>query len=146
MGVLVAEEVGRQPTLARWTRRFGHYGKMMVQHVDVLTFILRMVKRNFIDYIIMDIEGPEYDIIPLIAVENLFVDNNIAICQMNVEFHKPPPKERKARYSKIMYDLVRAGRYGILRHEKPGYQRMFLVNYREPKCVKKYLDQFFTNS
>ncbi|KAJ1358295.1 hypothetical protein KIN20_016697 [Parelaphostrongylus tenuis] len=119
------------------------YEPLLVNHVDVLTFILKMVKHNFIDHIILDNEGPEYDIIPMMAVDNLFADSNVVVCHLNVEFHQPGPKKRLPRFLKIMFDMLRVGRYGIVRSVNIGYQQMFLVNYEDPRCVEKYLKQFF---
>ncbi|KAJ1358297.1 hypothetical protein KIN20_016699 [Parelaphostrongylus tenuis] len=119
------------------------YEPLLVNHVDVLTFILKMVKHNFIDHIILDNEGPEYDIIPMMAVDNLFADSNVVVCHLNVEFHQPGPKERLPRFLKIMFDMLRVGRYGIVRNINIGHQKMFLVNYEDPRCVEKYLKQFF---
>ncbi|KAJ1364256.1 hypothetical protein KIN20_024306 [Parelaphostrongylus tenuis] len=116
-----------------------------MEHIDMLTFIKKMVKRNFIDYIIIDNEEPEYDIIPMIAVQELFAKNDIVFCQINVELHKQGPEEHKAKFSKIMLDLLQAGRYAVIRHQKHGYQLMFLVDFKDPDCVEKYVKQFLTD-
>ncbi|KAE9412176.1 hypothetical protein Angca_007153, partial [Angiostrongylus cantonensis] len=61
------------------------YRLMMVKNMGMLTFLKAMVRREFIDHLILDNEGPEFDIIPMIAVDNLFPANNIVVCHMNVE-------------------------------------------------------------
>ncbi|PIO64626.1 hypothetical protein TELCIR_13740, partial [Teladorsagia circumcincta] len=47
-----------------------------------------MVNRTRIDNLLMDNEGPEYDLIPMIIIDNVLPEKNIVICQMNVEFWK----------------------------------------------------------
>ncbi|KAJ1367769.1 hypothetical protein KIN20_028757 [Parelaphostrongylus tenuis] len=123
----------------------GQYGPITIEHIDILTFIKKMVRRNFIDYIIIDNEGPEYDIIPMIAVEELFAKNDIVFCQINVEFHVQGSEEHKAKFSKIMFDLLQVGRYAVIRHQKYRYQLMYLVDFKDPQCVEKYLKQFLTD-
>ncbi|VDM62039.1 unnamed protein product [Angiostrongylus costaricensis] len=63
----------------------GLYRSTVVENVDMLTFLVEIVQREFVDHMIMDNEGPEYDIVPMMAVDNLFPDNNIVVCHMNVE-------------------------------------------------------------
>uniref|UniRef100_A0A0K0D0Y1 Methyltransf_21 domain-containing protein n=1 Tax=Angiostrongylus cantonensis TaxID=6313 RepID=A0A0K0D0Y1_ANGCA len=53
----------------------GSYGIVTVEHIKVLDFFLIMLERDFIDHVIMDNEGPEYDFIPMIAINNVFVKN-----------------------------------------------------------------------
>ncbi|VDM58281.1 unnamed protein product [Angiostrongylus costaricensis] len=121
----------------------GSYEIMCVGHIDVLTFFLKIIKRNFIDHLILDNEGPEYDFLPMIAVNNMFLGNAIYICHMNVEFHDPGPEEGYAKFAKIMWDLLAAGRFGIIHNLSDGNLRMFIVNYEDRRCIEKYLEQFF---
>ncbi|KAK6024597.1 hypothetical protein OSTOST_09589 [Ostertagia ostertagi] len=44
-----------------------------------------MVNRTRIDNLLMDNEGPEYYLIPMMAIDNVFSGDNIVICQINVE-------------------------------------------------------------
>ncbi|KAK6030172.1 hypothetical protein OSTOST_03702 [Ostertagia ostertagi] len=66
----------------------GSYISKTVEHVHFATFVTRMVNRTRIDNLIMDNEGPEYHLIPMITIDNVLSEYNIIICQINVEFHE----------------------------------------------------------
>ncbi|EPB71778.1 hypothetical protein ANCCEY_09142 [Ancylostoma ceylanicum] len=63
----------------------GSYRAMNAVSLDIITFLKEMVNRTVIDHMILDNEGPEYDIVPMIAVNNVFEDNGILVCHMNIE-------------------------------------------------------------
>uniref|UniRef100_A0A0N4W9W8 Methyltransf_21 domain-containing protein n=1 Tax=Haemonchus placei TaxID=6290 RepID=A0A0N4W9W8_HAEPC len=63
----------------------GKYKTMPVVHLDIGTFFTKMINRTHIDHMILDNEGPEYQLMPMIAIENVFAKQNIDICHMNVE-------------------------------------------------------------
>ncbi|PIO63793.1 hypothetical protein TELCIR_14594 [Teladorsagia circumcincta] len=121
----------------------NEYKYMPVVHIDIGTFFTKMVNRTHIDHMILDNEGPEYQLIPMIAIDNVFAEENIAICHMNVEFHAPGPKTRYEEFVEVMKGVLRVGRFAAIHNENFGHQRMFLVNYEDPYCVSKYLEQFF---
>ncbi|KAJ1364257.1 hypothetical protein KIN20_024307 [Parelaphostrongylus tenuis] len=136
------EKIGSEPK--KNTEFFGA-GPVTVPNSELFEKVEKMVRQNLIDYIIIDNEGPEYDVIPMIAVHELFAENDIVFCQINVEFHEQGPEERKAKFSKIMLDLLQVGRYAVIRHQKHEYQLMFLVDFKNSQCVEKYLKQFLTD-
>ncbi|PIO76924.1 hypothetical protein TELCIR_00974 [Teladorsagia circumcincta] len=63
----------------------GNYIRRAVENVPFTTFLRKMVNRTRIDHLLMDNEGPEYYLIPMIAIGNVFSGDNIVICQINVE-------------------------------------------------------------
>lgn len=63
----------------------GSYRTVNALSINILTFLKSFVNRTVIDHLILDNEGPEYDIVPMIAIDNVFEDNGILICSMNVE-------------------------------------------------------------
>ncbi|KAK5969764.1 hypothetical protein GCK32_016238 [Trichostrongylus colubriformis] len=139
--VAVSEHSG--PSKAHIRMDNGEYKYVPVIHLDVQTFFTKMINRTHIDHLILDNEGPEYQLIPMIAIDNVFADEKIAICHMNVEFHAPGPKTRYDDFVEVMQGVLRAGRFAAIHNENFGHQRMFLVNYEDPYCVHKYLEQFF---
>ncbi|CAJ0925279.1 unnamed protein product, partial [Mesorhabditis belari] len=48
---------------------------------------LNKIKQNFIDFLLIDIEGPEYWVLPKIFDEEM--RNEYTICQLNIEIHGP---------------------------------------------------------
>ncbi|KAK5971871.1 hypothetical protein GCK32_015340 [Trichostrongylus colubriformis] len=88
---------------------------MYVEHIDLNTFFTSMVNRTRIDHLVLDNEGPEYDMIPMIAVNDTL--DNIVICHMNVEFHCG--KSSFENFAKLMLAILRRGR--SLLHEEIPY-------------------------
>ncbi|CAJ0588764.1 unnamed protein product [Cylicocyclus nassatus] len=109
----------------------------------MLTFLRDMVNRTVIDHLIMDNEGPEFDLLPMIAVDNVLERNGITICQMNVEIHAPGPQERLEYFATMMSDVLKAKRFAPIYNLYWGHQRAFFINFEDPLCVEKYLVQFF---
>ncbi|KJH47460.1 hypothetical protein DICVIV_06447 [Dictyocaulus viviparus] len=137
----ISRETGRYQSHIRLSN--GAYEPMTVVNIDVITFFTKMVNHTYIDYLIMDNEGPEYEIVPMIVIDDSFEQNNIIPCQMNVEFHVPPPHDRYGKFATIMWKMLEVGRYGILHSVNVGHQRMFIVNFDNPYCLEKYLEQYF---
>ncbi|WKY02892.1 hypothetical protein Q1695_016299 [Nippostrongylus brasiliensis] len=116
-----------------------------VVNIDAETFFTKMINRTNIDLLIMDNEDGEYEIIPKLAIENVLEKAGMVVCQMNVEFHKPFDSEkwRYKHFVDILKGVLKTGRFAPIKNSGGGHQRMFLVNYADPYCVRKYLDQFF---
>ncbi|RCN52710.1 hypothetical protein ANCCAN_01086 [Ancylostoma caninum] len=121
----------------------GSYRTMNTVSIDIVTFLKEMVNRTIIDHMILDNEGPEYDIVPMIAVDKTFDDNGILICHMNIEFHAPGPKERHQLFEEVIAGVLSAKRFAPLYNAYRGHQRSFFINYHHPYCIEKYLTQFF---
>ncbi|KAL6726451.1 hypothetical protein Aduo_008418 [Ancylostoma duodenale] len=121
----------------------GSYRAMNAVSIDVITFLKEMVNRTVIDHMILDNEGPEYDIVPMIAVNKIFEDNGILVCHMNIEFHAPGPKERHQLFEEVIAGVLSAKRFAPLYNLYWGHQRSFFINYDHPYCIEKYLAQFF---
>ncbi|KAK6744179.1 hypothetical protein RB195_011093 [Necator americanus] len=121
----------------------GSYKQMNAVSIDFVTFLNEMVNRTVIDHLIMDNEGPEYDLVPMIAIDRVIEDNGIVICHMNVEFHEPGPIERLQLFDNVISGILKARRFAPIYNFHWGHQRCFLINYEHPYCVEKYLAQFF---
>lgn len=133
--------------------------------IDIVTFLRDMVNRTVIDHMILDNEGPEYDIVPMIAINNVLEENGLLVCHMNIEvcskstlvfhsvsyfsnnrlfqFHAPGPKERHQLFAEVIFGVLSAKRFAPLYNLYWGHQRSFFINYDHPYCVEKYLTQFF---
>ncbi|VDN19306.1 unnamed protein product [Cylicostephanus goldi] len=126
----------------------GSYREVDAVSIDLLTFLQDMVNRTVIDHLIMDNEGPEFDLLPMVAVDNVLQENGITICQMNVEvtsqilrvrIHAPGPQERLEYFASMMSDVLKAKRFAPIYNLYWGHQRAFFVNFEHPLCVEKYL-------
>lgn len=57
----------------------------VVVNVDAVYFLTKLVGLKFFDTIWMDAEGAEYELFPFINKGGDFDQNDIIICQMNLE-------------------------------------------------------------
>ncbi|VDM69211.1 unnamed protein product [Strongylus vulgaris] len=116
---------------------------MNAVNIDMLTFLKNIVNRTTIDYMIIDNGGAEYQLLPMIAIENVLEDNGIVICQMNVEIYAPGPLDRLEQFAEIMLAILKAKRFAPIHSLYWGHLRTFFINIDHPFCVEKYLVQFF---
>ncbi|WKY02890.1 hypothetical protein Q1695_016298 [Nippostrongylus brasiliensis] len=137
----VSEHIG--VTNAHIRLNNNSYKTVPVVHIDAETFFTKMINRTHIDHLIIDNEGPEYEMIPMLAIDDILADAGMAICHMNVEFHMPGPSTRYKQFVDVMTGVLETGRFAPIYNVNYGHQRMFLVNYEDPYCSRKYLDQFF---
>ncbi|WKX97977.1 hypothetical protein Q1695_013575 [Nippostrongylus brasiliensis] len=119
-----------------------------VVNIDAKTFFTKLINRTNIDLLIMDNEDGEYEIVPQLAIENILEEAGMVVCQMNVEFHNPFASKmwRYKHFVDIMKGVLKTGRFAPIKNSDASHQRMFLVNYADPYCVQKYLNQFFAPS
>ncbi|CAJ0607186.1 unnamed protein product [Cylicocyclus nassatus] len=120
----------------------GDYEFQTMVHIDVITFLTKLTRTPFIDQFLMDNEGPEYDIIPMMGVGNEFDQNGLAVCQINAEIHHIH-EDFKERFASLIKKLLSDRRYAILDVVSTGHHRTFLLNFGNKKCAEKYLAQFF---
>ncbi|KHJ85920.1 hypothetical protein OESDEN_14343, partial [Oesophagostomum dentatum] len=121
----------------------GSYKDKDAISIDFISFLKDMVNRTTIDLMIMDNEGPEFDLVPMIAIENALERNGITICQLNVEFHAPGPAQRYQMFERIMSRVFAAKLFVPLESLYWGHQRIYFVNLDSPYCMEKYITQFF---
>lgn len=111
-------------------------------HIDIITFFKKFVKESTIDQFLMDNEGPEYDILPMMARGAEFDQNGIVVCQMNTEVHQADD-ERKAKFLSIMNTIIEDGRYAFMVAYATVHHRFYVINMEHPFCVDKYFSRFF---
>ncbi|VDL80501.1 unnamed protein product [Nippostrongylus brasiliensis] len=63
--------------------------------------------------------------------------------QAEKELKKMLPEWRYEHFVDILKGVLKTGRFAPIKNSGGAHQRMFLVNYADPYCVRKYLDQFF---
>ncbi|EFO86802.1 hypothetical protein CRE_04509 [Caenorhabditis remanei] len=120
----------------------GHYIKQVMPHIDIITFFKKFVKESTIDQFLMDNEGPEYDILPMMARGAEFDQNGIVVCQVNTEVHQAD-EERKTKFLGIMNTIIEDGRYAFMVSYATVHHRFFFINIEHPICVEKYFARFF---
>ncbi|CAD6190604.1 unnamed protein product [Caenorhabditis auriculariae] len=120
----------------------GWYVFQTMVHIDIITFLKKLVAQNFVDQLLMDNEGPEYDIIPMMGVNREFDDNGLVVCQINAEIHSGHPNHME-RLQTMFQQVLKDRRYAVLYVVSTGHHRTFLLNMDNKRCVEKYVAQYF---
>ncbi|CAI4226244.1 unnamed protein product [Auanema sp. JU1783] len=127
----------------------GNYEKQLMTHIDLEIFFGKLVNKTKIDHLLLDNEGPEYDLMPRLGRNDLFDEMGVTVCQMNVEVHSGrtgfTKDELRSEFIRIIDRILYEQRYVILFSSYYGHQRMFLMNVESNYCVNKYMIQFFSN-
>ncbi|KAL6734753.1 hypothetical protein Aduo_005256 [Ancylostoma duodenale] len=128
----------------------GQYVYRTMVHIDVITFLTKLTRTPFIDQFLMDNEGAEYDLLPMMGRDGAFDHNGITVCQINVEMHYGHANF-KERFATIVKRLLEDRRYAVFRQRQfteylnlaTSHQRTFLLNFENKTCVEKYISQYF---
>uniref|UniRef100_A0A0N5AGC1 Methyltransf_21 domain-containing protein n=1 Tax=Syphacia muris TaxID=451379 RepID=A0A0N5AGC1_9BILA len=121
-------------------------GKYVWRNILTVTMpeLLKIFKLKTIDYLLIDVEGPEYDILPDIVLNKDF--NDTTICQINVEVHGPLKKYNvtEADFDKILYAIVsRKSPYiPLWIPPRSAHQRFLLVNWQNLYCVRQFFSHW----
>ncbi|CAD6189369.1 unnamed protein product [Caenorhabditis auriculariae] len=146
IGIFFPIAVGKDTGLLQSNVRLddGNYKMTTMANIDVITFFTKLMNRTLIDHLFLDNEGPEYDLLPMMAKNAEFDAHNIVICHMNVEIHHAPVGSDKAeKFVRMMKQIFADGRYVPIRAVNALHQRTFFINVDHPYCINKYLTQFF---
>ncbi|CAJ0607185.1 unnamed protein product [Cylicocyclus nassatus] len=119
----------------------GRYVFQTMVHINVITFLVKLTETPFIDQFLIDNEGPEYDIIPMMGVNDEFDKNGLVACQINVEFHAY--NNFHERFVFVLKKLLDDRRYAILKASRETHYRVFMLNFEHAKCVEKYIMHYF---
>ncbi|GMT11876.1 hypothetical protein PFISCL1PPCAC_3173, partial [Pristionchus fissidentatus] len=88
----------------------GFYRGETLLHLDFVVFIKHFMKMSTIDHLWIDAEGAEYGMFPMFSRGGAFEQENIVICQINMEVHNPDAQQKKL-FSDFMHMLLRDKRY-----------------------------------
>ncbi|KAK6756677.1 hypothetical protein RB195_014856 [Necator americanus] len=122
----------------------GRYRILPVVHLDIVSFLKKIVKTQFVDLLLMDNEGPEYDIIPMMSSGKEFDQNRIVVCQISAELHVGRKHLGKnQRFAPLIREILRDRRFALLTDVGFTHHRTFLINFANKNCVEKYIAQFF---
>ncbi|CAB3400541.1 unnamed protein product [Caenorhabditis bovis] len=118
-----------------------------VDHIGIDTFFKRLVGKNVIDYLFFEGEGSEYDMMAHLGKNGTLEQAGIAICQMNIEYHRPKHLNdpRKRTFKKHVSKFIKDGKYVLLNVNNVGNLRLFWINVSSMVCVKRYLERLFAN-
>ncbi|VDN19841.1 unnamed protein product [Gongylonema pulchrum] len=81
----------------------------------------------------------QFELMTLLKRNGRLEQNNITVCQYNVEFHWPSPKEAR-RFAEYLLDTVRDARYLPLKPIKFWkIARLYALNVDDKICAERYL-------
>ncbi|CAJ0952862.1 unnamed protein product, partial [Mesorhabditis belari] len=114
-------------------------GSYKTQTIPSITFgnYLKKINRKFIDFLLIDIEGPEYFSLPQIFESEM--RNEYTVCQINVELHGPLKNYGvdDKYFDKIMLASLSSS-FLPLDIEMPYiHHQVFYLNWRNRDCVQK---------
>ena len=92
----------------------------------------------------MDIEGPEYQIVPLLNSGGIFDQNNITICQMNIEFHASLQHYGMTgeKLNEMIINFTKNSKFTLLNLVFVTHYRTFFLNGHDEYCIRRYLGHF----
>lgn len=118
------------------------YVEKNVSAVSLVDFLIKHAKVTRVDYLFIDIEWSEHQLFQQFLKGGLVEANNIVVCQISVEMHKPRKDfgVTEEGYGKLVTGLVSDSSFLPIWSEKShlGHTRSFYVNVRDPYCVGKY--------
>ncbi|KAL6736499.1 hypothetical protein Aduo_006845 [Ancylostoma duodenale] len=124
----------------------GKYRSIPVVHLDIVSFLTKIVKIPVIDLLLMDNEGPEYEILPMMSAGREFDRSGIVVCQISTEIHgerRQRPLGRTKLFASVITEILRDRRFVIMKDFWAYHHRTFLLNLENKICVEKYVLQFF---
>ena len=95
---------------------------------------------QLVDQLMIDIEYAEYALFPHLLLANRPED--MSFCQMNIEIHMGPAKQRR-EFSTFIHQLLDEGEFVPLRAATMlGHIRLYLLNFSNRTCRERYIDGY----
>ncbi|KHN84695.1 Uncharacterized protein C28H8.8 [Toxocara canis] len=107
----------------------GQYKYVNISHIDLISFFRDQVKLKIIDYLLMDVEYAEYDMLPFFLPGDLLDQNDIIVCQWTCEFHTGD-EITKIKFGDFMWENLLYGRSSMLQR--------FEIEYLHPSVIQVY--------
>lgn len=104
-----------------------------------LVEMLKSINLQFVDYVLMDIDGSEYDVFNSMQFHE-FQINNVRICQINVVFYAPLKNYgiTNENIKTMMEKVFKNSPYIPLVFVHDKNYRMLLVDLTNIECIEKY--------
>ncbi|CAI5450866.1 unnamed protein product [Caenorhabditis angaria] len=118
------------------------YRYQEVTTVDLVTFINQKVQQKIIDQMMIDIEHAEYKILNFFGKNEELERNDIYVCQINIEIHKPESFEDRIIFSRFLEKNFKSKQWIFINseiHPILKHIRLFMINGRNPECIRRYL-------
>uniref|UniRef100_A0A8R1HGG9 Methyltransf_21 domain-containing protein n=1 Tax=Caenorhabditis japonica TaxID=281687 RepID=A0A8R1HGG9_CAEJA len=116
----------------------GIYKNQDVVHVDLVYFFNRILKIKTYDNIWLDAESAEYGLFDIFYKTGPLDKRGIRFCQMSLEVHLPDDN-KKIQFMNFIKTVISENRYGMHKNRNVGHMRMYLFNYEDTYCQRKFL-------
>ncbi|PIC55311.1 hypothetical protein B9Z55_000641 [Caenorhabditis nigoni] len=116
----------------------GTYLRRDVVHVDLIYFFDRILKIKTFDNIWLDAEGAEYPLFDIFHRTGRLERKGIRFCQMSLEVHSPS-EPQQIQFMELIKTIIKEFRFGIHKNRLVGHMRMYLFNFGDSYCVRKFL-------
>lgn len=120
------------------------YTDKIIHHIGFVEFIKESIGISFVDFLFLDAEGAEYQIMPLLSAGGPVDSAGISICQIAAEMHGPVINYgiNMSQWDEIIRNfLFKSDFLPLWSDTIMGHYRTYFINYRNPICVRK----FFSN-
>ncbi|CAJ0568131.1 unnamed protein product, partial [Mesorhabditis spiculigera] len=124
---------------------FSHGGFSEVKQIKrkpLYDFLRLDVKETLIDYMFVDIDETEYDLLEMLQA-NMAHSNGFAFCQIGLKLHNTVDIKKQKKFYDFVVRLIRESGYTLVFDDQvaePGfYHRLFFYNHRDTQCRKKFL-------
>lgn len=121
--------------------RNSTYKKENVAHVGLVDFLTKFVKITTVDLMILDVEGTEYEILPLLSQGGQLDAAGISLCQISAELHGPIDQyglNMSSWETLVRNFLLKSDFIPLWTPEPYNHHRMFLINWKNPICITKF--------
>ncbi|WKY07538.1 hypothetical protein Q1695_007196 [Nippostrongylus brasiliensis] len=114
------------------------YVRRTVVHIDLVTVLNDIINKKFYDALWIDSERAEYKMLPLFHRDGRLDQNNITLCQLNLEAHRPNDEQREM-FRAFVFRILQDNRYAFFRLWERKHLRMYFLNFANSHCVSKYI-------
>ncbi|WKX91260.1 hypothetical protein Q1695_009806 [Nippostrongylus brasiliensis] len=90
----------------------------------------------------IDIEHAEYAVLPFLLKSGQLAQDNIVICQINIEVHRPDADQLK-QFFDFFHQLMKEDNWTFLKASSIiGHHRLFMINHGNEECNRRYIEGF----
>jgi len=116
-----------------------------VKAITLVDFLKNKLNLKAVDYLFMDIEGPEYEILPQFMSDGP-IEEYGPICSINVELHGPLESYgvNDTIFASVIRQLFNNSRYIPIWIPPPArHHRMALIDWKSEYCVNKFYKDWY---
>lgn len=139
--------VARHPGFSNSTvEKNGEIVDQNLAHVDVLYFLKDILSVEKVDNLWINAEGAEYELFEIFDKNGILDQNNIEVCQVNMEIHiseavegaENPNLEKQKIFMEFVKKIIAEKKYGIFKTAEKSNMKMYMFNFESDYCRNKY--------